>query len=260
MSRLLLVIIILTIATNLMGFEGTLEELDWRGKELAQFEPGQTDEDLPFSSSEVRSPARALLYSLAIPGAGQYYCKSYIKGAVMTLAEIAFWGMYFYFESKGDDKTEEYEDFADEHWSEELYKEWLSIADTSEHPPVEHLPEEKTQQYYEMIGKYYWFLTGWDDYEGDRNDPDPSHLLGQTTPHREQYLQMRADANSFYTTAKYFIGASIFNHVVSALEAAWYANHKNEQLYEKFSRIKVRSRVAMIDGNPTPKVELEVKF
>ena len=258
MRKYLPVILLLSV-TSLFGSDGVIRGIDWREKSLAQF---QSDEEgnLPFSSGELKSPTKALLYSLVIPGVGQYYCKSYIKGGMMTLAEATFWGLYFYYNGKGDKKTDEYEGYADAHWSEEVFREWLSIADTSEHPPVEHLPPTKDQQYYEMIGKYDWFVTGWDDFSGDRTDPDPSQLLGQTTPHREYYLDMRADANSFYTTAKYFIGASIFNHVTSALEAMWYAKRSNDRLYKKFTNVRFRSRVTLLDGHPTPKLEVVVKF
>ncbi len=250
---------LLIMVVSLSATESVIDRIDWRGKSLVQFEGGDESE-LPFSSDEIKSPARALIYSLVLPGVGQYYCESYIKGAAMTLLEVAFWGLYFYYNGKGDKKTDEYEAYADEHWSEALYREWLSIADTIEHPPVEHLPSEKNQQYYEMIGKYYWFLTGWDDFEGDREDPDPSHLLGVTTPHREHYLNMRADANNLYTTAKYFIGASIFNHVASALEAAWYAKRKNDKLYRRFTNVRFRSRMTLLHGHLTPSFEVVVKF
>ena len=74
--------------------------------------------------------------------------------------------------------------FADEHWSEEEYKYWLwdsvynreidyaIVSDTFPYKDAQggktyfshHLPDKKTDQYYEMIGKYDQFRFGWDDF------------------------------------------------------------------------------------------------
>lgn len=91
---------------------------------------------------------------------------------------------------------------ADEHWSKEEYKQWLidsvyyvnpnvnyeNVCDTFPYWNREeqfweyfphHLPDQKTQQYYEMIGKYEQFRWGWDDY----SDSSRSSL------HREAYME-----------------------------------------------------------------------
>lgn len=245
-----------------------LSTIDWRGKTLAQVEKTEENaESVPFSGLRIRSVPRALLYSLVIPGTGEIYCNSYVKAAIMLGLEATFWTMYSVYNHKGDKKTTEFQNFADQHWHKELFLQWLSIADTISVPPVEHLPETKDQQYYEMIGKYNWFLTGWDDFNGNRNDPDPTHLsqhycdsLGIGSAHREIYLDMRADANNFYKTAKYFIGASILNHVVSALDAAWTAKRQNDRLYKHFTDMHLHSGFAIKSGSPTVEMKLEVSF
>ncbi|MGB9586423.1 MAG: hypothetical protein ACPL7A_03265, partial [Anaerolineales bacterium] len=140
-----------------------LSELNRQTKTLAQLTSDNVDERVPFGGAGIRSVPKALLFSLVVPGAGEFYCKSYLKAGIMLGFEAAFWVMYFTYDRKGDNKTKEFEAFADEHWKKDLYLAWLSIADTTEVPPVEHLPETKDQQYYEMIGKYNWFLPGWDD-------------------------------------------------------------------------------------------------
>ena len=262
MRYLTTIIILLMTVTILQANDNTLSQIDWRGKEIAQFTPISGGESGDATEqSELKSPAKALLFSLAVPGAGQVYNETYIRAGVMALLEVSFWGLYFYYHNQGEDKTDEYEKFADTHWSEDVFKQWLSIADTSEHPPVEHLPDTKTQQYYEMIGKYDWFVTGWDDFPGGIEDyTDPSKLLGITTSNRELYLDMRADANSFYTTAKYILGATLVNHIISGVEASLSARAKNKEIYRKFSNVDIRTRVAMINNHPTPKLEMVVKF
>lgn len=245
-----------------------LKRLDRRELELAQINPsGDGGSGSIFSGGNMKSVPRALLYSLIVPGAGEIYCKSYIKAAFMLGLEITFWALYFVYDKKGDEKTKEFEAFADEHWIKELFTAWLSIADTTSVPPVEHLPPTKDQQYYEMIGKYNWFLPGWDDFNGNRQDPDPRHLsqqycdsLGIGSANREIYLNMRADANRFYKTAKYFVGASILNHVVSALDAAFTAKRNNNRVQKGFSEIHLRSGLVMKSYVPEYRLTLEVTF
>ncbi len=86
---------------------------------------------------------------------------------------------------------------ADEHWSRDKYTQWLidSLGITSDTMlywnPLEqewtylshHLPDSKTQQYYEMIGKYEQFSRGWDDYSDF------------TSQHRSDYLECRHKAS-----------------------------------------------------------------
>ena len=67
--------------------------------------------------------------------------------------------------------------FANDHWSEDDYIDWLIKeygidSDTAGFFDEDYnwtylshrLPDKKTQQYYEMIGKYEQFSEGWDDY------------------------------------------------------------------------------------------------
>ncbi|MGB8658566.1 MAG: hypothetical protein WCE90_12415 [Candidatus Zixiibacteriota bacterium] len=88
--------------------------------------------------------------------------------------------------------------FADQHWSEDLYDQWLHNFDGRDGQPIQsdteaywdktkqdyvyfshHLPNSKTQQYYEMIGEYEQFSWGWDDYTD----------VEITSPRRISYLE-----------------------------------------------------------------------
>jgi hypothetical protein len=92
----------------------------------------------------------------------------------------------------GADKSECYE-FADVHWSKDEYTQWLIdslgiTADTMRYfDPVRqewryleyHLPNEKNEQYYEMIGDYDQFRWGWEDYSD----------VTKTSEYRNTYLE-----------------------------------------------------------------------
>jgi hypothetical protein len=71
------------------------------------------------------SPLNAALYSAVIPGAGQFYTKSYWKSAAFFGAEVAMWIVYAIYEKKGDDKTNEFQAYADEQWSVVRYAYWI---------------------------------------------------------------------------------------------------------------------------------------
>ncbi len=247
------------------------------------------DEKL-FSSEDVLSTKQAFLMSLVLPGAGEFYSRSYIKAGVFFGAEAAFWAGFFYYMHQYSVKEDEFKRYADEHWWEDYWRDWYdslcTIADTNE-LGIEILPDTKTQQYYEMIGKYDWFVLGWDDViERDdylvhlaatytiaiNNSDDPSSIhseivsyLGQNvhSDRMDHYMKMRSDANEQYTIAKYFIGAAIINHVLSAFDAAWTAKRHNDKLYEGFTGIRsidVRPAVSVRGGKPMPQITLTLRW
>ncbi len=192
-----------------------------------------------------RSPKKAFLYSLIIPGLGQRYAgSSILKSAVFLATEIGMWAGHLSSQSRGDDKTIEFKAFADGHWAEgdttgadytdpdnpiysnldaDTYRGWIldSLGIVGDDTGfTEHLPSTKTQQYYEMIGKYQQFAAGWDDFVGDST----------VTAHRSSYMDMRKTANDYLDNAKTFITFSIVVHLVSAFEAAISANRHNKQI------------------------------
>ncbi len=254
------------------------------------------DEEKLFSSEDVRSTKEAFLFSLALPGAGEFYSKSYIKAGAFFAAEAAFWSGFLYFMHEYSIKEDDFKAYADSHWDKNIWLLWYDslhvygeLVDTSVHDAIvitdslgiEMLPTTKTQQYYEMIGKYDWSVLGWDDiierddyvvhvqatYATAANNPgNPSEIHDQVTAYlgdhvhsenMDYYMDMRSDANKQYTVAKYFIGAAILNHVLSAFDAAWTAKRHNDKLYRGFSgieSIEVKPIVAMEYGKPAPKI------
>jgi hypothetical protein len=186
-------------------------------------------------------PLKAVAMSAIIPGAGQAYNKSWIKAAAFLAAEAGGWFANRHYDSRGDALTDEFEAFADAHWSEDRYWDFI-YAQCLRDPDHEqyncsrdniaslrawerdhfshHLPETKNQTYYENIGKYDQFNSGWDDTQGGPRD----------SANREKYDFMRADANSQYSAATLFASALLLNHVVSAIDAAWTTNRYNKKI------------------------------
>lgn len=169
----------------------------------------------------IKKPGRALLFSAIIPGTGEIYAESYIVGASLIAVEAALWVFYSKFHSKGKDLETEFEAFANAHWREDAYKDW--IERNPETSITHELPETKTQQYYEMIGKYHQFYAGWDDSEGY------VYNGAEISPNRKKYMDMREDSNIQLKNATTMASVAMLNHILSAVNAAWttYRYNKN---------------------------------
>lgn len=225
-------------------------------------------EDFPMTTdllnASYRSPSKAFLYSMAIPGSGQLYNQSKIKAGLFMVIEVASWTNWFLNNKKGKDKTDEYNVFADREWSPEQYTNWLIetygiTSDTAEFLNDEgeatrfthHLPATKTQQYYEMIGKYDQFRYGWSDTD---------YLRGIfKSDYRVKYLNDRADANDFFTKAKTSAIISIANHLLSAFDAALSSKRFNKR-QDTFSEVTLKARIVQYDGYRMPKLTLSYAF
>ena len=211
----------------------------------------------PAAARARRSPFLAALFSAIIPGTGELYAGSYVLAGVFAALEGAGW--YFMSEQnrRGDEKTVEFEAYANRHWNVVKYAEWLNanaknfpggdkavtidIDPDVSRPPWERvnweqmhttemaipqfshrLPPYGDQQYYELIGKYNQYSYGWDDkQDGDYWNPSDRFLF---------YSGLRGDANSHYDTADMIVNLVILNHVLSAVDAAWAAARFNEHV------------------------------
>jgi len=227
-----------------------------------------------------KSPVKAFVLSLAVPGVGQYYYGSRTKPIVFLGAEVAAWVLHFKWDNKGDRVTREFESFADAHWSEADYVQYLQIAygisDDENAPPSakevsHHLPDTKTQQYYEMIGKYNQFSWGWEDayfVTPDSVIHDPiGPVVGLDAPvslMRNLYEEMRLDANNNYRRANAMIAVSLANHLISAFEAYLVTKAHNSATANKageFGRLRVRASMrSYASAYDTPFLNVRWRF
>jgi len=107
-----------------------------------------------------------------------------------------------------------------------------------------HLPDTRTQQYYEMTGKYNQFSWGWDDarlYDSTLADMilaggPPAITSPAVTPYSERriaYEDMRGAANDKHRNADRLLAAVMLNHVASAFEAFFTTKRRNSSAGEK---------------------------
>lgn len=239
------------------------------------------------SSYKKKSPAKAMLLSLAVPGAGQYYYGSRVKPFVFLGAEIAAWALHIKWHGDGVDIQNEFEAFNREHWSRTAYEDqylmWAyGVNDdelvTGASEVSHHLPDVRTQQYYEMTGKYDQFSWGWDD--ARRNDSALSQFepvsglntgLRVTGPsatpnsaNRDFYEGLRDDSNRKYDHARKMIIVSLVNRLISGFEAYITTQKHNRDLgadVDTFGRIDVRANLRTYnEANDTPFLNVAYKF
>lgn len=180
-----------------------------------------------------RRAPRALLFSALIPGLGQVYNKSYVKAGIFLAVEVVSWYVYVDRTNLGNTLEDEYEAYADAHWSADRY--WAALATESGCDPQDenclknfergafshHLPDVKNQTYYENIGKYDQFNIGWDDAQGHKQ---------RDSDRREKYTLMRKDSNDAFALARTGVTIALLNHIVSALEAAFSAHKQDKKI------------------------------
>lgn len=256
-----------------------------------------SDVTRPVTYKRKYSPMRAALFSAVIPGAGQLYTKSYLQSAAFFGAEVLMWVLYAVNEKKGDDKTDEYQKYADENWSTIRYASWMInwfngvVFDTnivqwqswqssdlkrpwdyvnmqllrSAEDSIRNWPFETGFSHnLESHGnqQYYEMIGKYPQFGGGWNDAtgykSNDVITGNVSPNFSRYSQMRGDANSAYNIATTVSFIIVANHIFSALEAAWNASRINHRI-----RLQGHIQSRTIYGNlvefvPTLHVEYEL--
>lgn len=234
-----------------------------------------------FQTNERKSPFLGGIMSLVVPGAGEIYAEEYWKAGIFIAIEAVAITTAIIYDKKGDDKTAEFESFANQNWDIKLYANW-SIKFLKHLDPTINEDEYRSstfnldgsvnwaglnslekkigsfngigyshslapfgdQQYYEMIGKYPQFSHGWND----SNPADTDyHIL---SPYFNSYSIMRGDANGLYNVASTAVIGIYVNHFLSALDAAWSVANYNSEIAMKM-RVEQMNLTGRIELVPT---------
>jgi hypothetical protein len=232
------------------------------------------DSGILMMTAQHKNPVVAGLASLAIPGAGEVFVGEYTKGVLFFAAEVVGVTAGILYNNKGDRRTNEFQDYADAHWSAVKYAEYLNTyaakyrtnkdnahiaidPNTSLKPwqrvdfnainayeqgawneGFSHqLPMYGEQAYYELIGKYNQFKYGWDTYLHDANGlPLDDNGYNSNVPQQLlTYAGSRGSANDFYTKSRLAISLVVVNHLLSAVDAYLSAHHFNTKISSHMS-------------------------
>ncbi|MFA6541837.1 MAG: hypothetical protein WCT99_09570 [Bacteroidota bacterium] len=260
-----------TIICSLILFTLTASagEKNLSGNLLRDLSAMNVDSTLPVQSAapfsgEQKNPFLNGLYSLVIPGAGQYNTDRYTKAVIFFTAEVALVTFAIINQHTGDKKTQEFQEYADAHWSAVRYAAYINAHGSVYYGPPNanidlsrvankdfsqindweklthsvngsksigfshQLPRYGEQQYYELIGKYNQFKTGWDTYPQDNQGVpisddvthNPEYDYDHMIPKQMQdYAKERGKANDYYYAASFAVSAIVINHVISAVDA-----------------------------------------
>ena len=239
-----------------------------------------------------KSSKRAFLLSALVPGLGEWYAGSKKRGLAFLGAEAALVGLWVAWKVKGNDLEEEFRAVADEHWDPEDYIFWRDSPESKKSSITHALPcssevremyiparrewkdqleagekpgaldrsavfggcaPGQIQQYYELLGKYDQFVSGWDDLKRVRRDgsignaAEPADVDSVENFHSERRLRYeddRDESNRFLKRASTISGIILINHVISAIDAARVARARAAGADE--AALQRRTRLALV--------------
>jgi hypothetical protein len=219
-----------------------------------------------------------VLYSALMPGVGELTMGYTGRGIALMAIEVAAWTGYFVKHDDGMQGREDYEAFADQYWTQRKFIDDHPLVYPQPGQTQEYLEEqgqavsgsggpwwngyvpwvskeEDKQHYYENIGKYDWFVSGWSDYDPTLNPPLAESQL------RDEYVDMRNQSNDDLDDANKFVWVSLATRVFSIAETAIIVHNRREesaQANRGFDLpVAVRARPRGFDGG---ELALEVRF
>lgn len=229
------------------------------------------------SGSDRRRGALPVLLSILVPGAGELYMGYYGRAAGLIALEVAAWTGYAYYRDQGLDTRAEYESFADAHWHMDdfLLKhpsgpyatlsdleaagesgDWKNFLRGNVSEKFFYMPfiskAEDKQHYYENIGKYNWFISGWDDWD---DTLDSNNNFREYTDNREIYRSLRVESNDQLERADRFIYLSIAARAFSLVETILLTRGEAGGEDDYSLRVDVEPR-----GWETTRISLECRF
>lgn len=270
------------------GLDGLNQVLLNRAELNMQMQDNLDDETQGVKEGSQKSVVRSVLYSAVVPGLGQFYTGSYIKGSIFAAVEIAAWAVNIHYNKLGDDKDAEYRGFANNNWSEQRYWSYVyykvkgdpefnldpsnfTIDNSDPDKPIivnwrdvendlepyangeyisgftHTLPATKTQQYYEMIGKYpEQFGNAWADASFNTVY---SGFNGRVTAMNDFYTDLSKETERLYDKAGYGSMTALINHVISAVDAGFTTRRYNrKQLQMSYDNRRINGEYVNMFG------------
>lgn len=207
--------------------------------------PGTGDEEEEKRVLTRKNPWVAMGLSAVLPGAGQFYLdkSNPLAFAYVGVEALALY-LHFAWESDGDEKTREYEEYAwqgivdpsegsprneviseNGHWSWDRWRESFGQAEGCLQPGnIDYLATDSTlvyfwfenrREFYEDIGKYDKYDCGWLDSE-----------------FRDIYRSMRNETNDILERARLMTQVVLLNHLGSSIHAFFLARSHNNRVEE----------------------------
>ena len=213
------------------------------------------------------TPRRAFLYSVLVPGVGEWKAGARKRALVVFGVEALTLGLWSSWTGKGNDAEDEFRAVADKNWDPLDYIVWRGSRNARNSSITHALPcssyvdtyletgkftgcdDTEIQQYYELLGKYDQFVAGWGDLvRVDTENPvEPTAVDSVENFHsalRLSYEDQRNESNRYLKRASTITGLILINHVFSAIDAARVARARSEGVDE--AALRRRTRVEMV--------------
>ena len=227
-----------------------------------------------------KSAFLAVMLSFVLPGLGEYYVGDQIwRGVIFTVLDAGLLYEHFHFIARGNDAVNTFHAFADSLWLPQKYADTLNTlltragngyqitgdptaadyfskirkaedsvrkiyGDNGAFPITHSLPDQGSQQFYELISKYAQFAFGWKDFV-----PGGS----QYSPDYETHAFMRQDMNHQFEVASDFIYGMFINRILSMIDAGLLAKDHNTPVHLEGELREQRYRDGMMGFIPTAK-------
>ena len=182
------------------------------------WEPGA---DATEPASAPISPTRAVLYSLLLPGLGDYALGNKGRASAFFITEGVIWISYAVFEVQGQRREDEYQSLAvlfagvsRTGLSDEFYA-TIRDYDASD----EYEADVKTDGRFEIGDPAAIDPDALDQYFLENRVSDYQPWVWESTDRRLQYSEVRSSSKTSYRRADYMIAAAAANRVVSAVVA-----------------------------------------
>ena len=166
------------------------------------------------------SPSKAVLYSLLIPGLGDWKMGNKNRAATFFAVEGVIWVSFVAFEVQGHNLEDEYQNLAvifagvtSTGHSDDFYA-TIRDYDNSDEYAADVKTDGRFDNLYPDIGS-----EALDQYFIDNRVEDYEPWLWASTDRRLQYSEVRSASKTAYRRADYMIAAAAANRVVSAIFA-----------------------------------------
>lgn len=196
---------------------------------------GDLDNDIITVNYQKKDARLAMLMSAILPGAGQFYAdKSLIRTYVYPVIELGLIGGIIYFNSRGNDKTKDYEhyatgetvsqNFGDYSYSGPRYS--RDFQNSVQAILMEYnandiydgtffrLDNNNSQHFYEDIGKYDKYVFGWADW----------YYVYAANAAGEFVLDQEAYYNAFKMSSNDASATWLGNYSIAAIDADDFSN------------------------------------
>lgn len=181
----------------------------------------------PKNSVAMKSPTKAALFSIVVPGTGELYTESK-RGYIHMAAEVGLFAAYIFLhrdaEELRDDCKEKIRNNVEFTDKKDYFDKWgwedYEHATMFNHWNHDYYTEENFSRY----GPFYW--PGYEDaLKEEKKTYDEI---------RQEALDLREKSNDRFQLARGFILGLIVNHLISAIDARILAKNYNQNANKKF--------------------------